>query len=114
MREKSAQAQAELMRLLRLAKSSDIPPETLLQEMQQMEKEQKRVVSVVAELEARIEATTAQQAWAADERDQIAGIGTSWRRTITLAAARRQFDGDFGESMYSPTVFPSRNWAMMP
>jgi hypothetical protein len=70
-REKSAQTQAELIRLLRLAKSSDLPPETLLQEMQQLEIEQKRVFSVVAELEARIEAITAKQASVAAERDQI-------------------------------------------
>jgi hypothetical protein len=71
LREKSAQTQAELIRLLNLAKSSDLPPETLLQEMQRLDKEQKLRFSAVAELEARIEAITAKQALVSAERRQI-------------------------------------------
>ena len=91
-REKSAQTQAELIRLLRLAKSSDLPPETLLQEMQQLEKEQKRVFSVVAELEARIEAITAKQASVAAEQDQIEELAQAGdgRSRLRLREAIRQ------------------------
>ena len=108
-REKSAQAQAELMRLLRLEKSSNIPPETLLQEMQQMEKEQKRVGGGEAELEARIEATAAGT-----------GLGSrrarsdrrKWHKLETDDHACRCAQGNstesFEQSMYSPTVFPGQ------